>query len=157
MRTGIGYDIHRLVKGRKLVLGGIEIDHESGLQGHSDADVVVHSICDAILGAAGLGDIGRHFPDTDDRNKGISSMELLKKVIEKIDKDINNVDVTVICEKPELASYIKDMQENIAKTIGVPVYDVNIKATTNEGLGSIGKGEAIASISVVTIIPSPKY
>ncbi len=155
MRTGIGYDIHRLVKNRKLILGGVQIKYELGLDGHSDADVVIHSICDALLGAAALGDIGQHFPDTDEKYRGISSLKLLEEVREKVKSDINNIDVTIISEKPELSMYLKEMKEKIANAVRVPVYDVNVKATTNERLGAIGRGEAIASIAVATIIPAP--
>ncbi len=155
MRTGIGYDIHRLVKNRKLILGGVQIKYELGLDGHSDADVVIHSICDALLGAAALGDIGQHFPDTDEKYRGISSLKLLEEVREKVKSDINNIDVTIISEKPELSMYLKEMKEKIADAVRVPAYDVNVKATTNERLGAIGRGEAIASIAVATIIPAP--
>ena len=139
MRVGIGYDIHRLVKGRKLIIGGVEIPFEKGLLGHSDADVLVHSICDALLGAMGLGDIGQHFPDTDEKYKGISSMELLKKVVEKVKKGkfkIINIDANIIAEKPKLLPYIEEMKKNIRKILGKDV-SVNIKARTNEGLGEI--------------------
>ncbi len=157
MRTGIGYDIHRIIKGRKLVLGGVEIDSKFGLDGHSDADVITHSVCDALLGAAALGDIGQHFPDNDERYKNISSLKLLAEVIKLINRDVNNVDVTVICENPKLEQYLGDMKDNIASIIGVPSHDINIKATTNEQIGEIGRGEAIAAIAIATIIPTPKY
>jgi len=157
MRTGIGYDIHKLIEGRKLILGGEEIDYEKGLEGHSDADVIIHAVADAILGSASLGDIGKYFPDTEAAFKGVSSIKLLAKIREMIAKknyEVNNVDVTVICEKPNLSGYMKKMCKNIADTLKIPQYDVNIKATTNEKLGEIGKGNAIAAFSVVTIIPS---
>jgi 2-C-methyl-D-erythritol 2,4-cyclodiphosphate synthase len=160
MRTGIGYDIHGLVKNRKLVLGGVEIDFELGLAGHSDADVVIHSICDAILGAGALGDIGKHFPDTDEKYKDVSSLKLLCEVKEKINNinyGVNNIDVTIICEKPKLLDYIEQMRKELSSALDVPTGDINIKATTNEKFGSIGKGEAIAAVSVATIIPIPKY
>ena len=153
MRVGIGYDIHRLVKGRKLIIGGVEIPFEKGLLGHSDADVLVHSICDALLGAMGLGDIGKHFPDTDEKYKGISSMKLLKEVMEKIKKGnfkIVNIDTNIIAEKPRLLPYIEEMKKNLRKILGKYV-SVNIKARTNEGLGEIGRGEAIASQAIVLL------
>jgi 2-C-methyl-D-erythritol 2,4-cyclodiphosphate synthase len=153
MRVGIGYDIHRLVEGRKLIIGGVEIPFEKGLLGHSDADVLVHSICDALLGAMGLGDIGKHFPDTDEKYKGISSMKLLKEVMEKIKKGnfkIVNIDTNIIAEKPRLLPYIEEMKKNLRKILGKDV-SVNIKARTNEGLGEIGKGEAIASQAIVLL------
>jgi len=153
MRVGIGYDIHRLVEERKLVIGGVEIPFEKGLLGHSDADVLVHSICDALLGAMELGDIGKHFPDTDEKYKGISSMELLKEVVEKIKKgkfEIVNIDANIIAEKPKLLPYIEEMKKNLRKILGKNV-SVNIKARTNEGLGEIGRGEAIASQAIVLL------
>lgn len=154
MRVGSGYDIHRLVQGRKLVLGGVTIPFEKGLLGHSDADVVLHALCDALLGAAGLGDIGQHFPDTDPSFKGISSMELLARTFQLIrDKGfcVNNVDATVLAEAPRLAPHCSAMQANIAGLLELEYGDVNIKATTMEGLGAIGKGEAIAATCVVTL------
>jgi len=157
MRVGIGYDIHRLVEGGKLIIGGVEIPFEKGLLGHSDADVLVHSICDALLGAMGLGDIGQHFPDTDEKYKGISSMKLLKEVMEKIKKEkfkIVNIDANIIAEKPRLLPYIEEMKKNLKKILGKDV-SVNIKARTNEGLGEIGRGEAIASQAIV-LLKSPK-
>jgi len=153
MRVGIGYDIHRLVEGRKLIIGGVEIPFEKGLLGHSDADVLVHSICDALLGAMGLGDIGKHFPDTDEKYKGISSMELLKEVVEKVKKGkfkIVNIDTNIIAEKPRLLPYIEEIKKNLRKILGKDV-SINIKARTNEGLGEIGKGEAIASQAIVLL------
>lgn len=157
MRVGIGYDIHQLVKGRKLIIGGVEIPFEKGLLGYSDADVLVHSICDALLGAMGLGDIGQHFPDTDEKYKGISSMKLLKEVMEKIKKEkfkIVNIDANIIAEKPRLLPYIEEMKKNLKKILGKDV-SVNIKARTNEGLGEIGRGEAIAS-QAIALLKSPK-
>lgn len=158
MRTGIGYDIHRLVKGRRLILGGVEIEYEFGLEGHSDADVVVHSICDALLGAASLGDIGTYFPDTDKSYKDIDSLKLLKKVKKMINGkkfEVNNVDVTIICEKPNLSHYTSKMIDNISSSLAIPEYDVNVKVTTNEKMGPVGKGEAIVTLAVAAIVPAP--
>ena len=154
MRVGSGYDIHRLVQGRKLVLGGIIIPFEKGLLGHSDADVVLHALCDALLGAAGLGDMGLHFPDTDSQFKGISSMQLLARTFKLVrDKGfcVNNVDATILAEAPRLDQHRLAMQANIAGVLELEPVDVNIKATTMEGLGAIGKGEAIAAMCVVTL------
>jgi 2-C-methyl-D-erythritol 2,4-cyclodiphosphate synthase len=153
-RIGIGYDIHRLVEGRKLVLGGVEIPFEKGLQGHSDADVLAHAICDALLGAAALGNIGAHFPDDDPRWAGASSLELLGRVMELIGDrgfDVVNVDTTVMAERPKLQPHIQAMRERLASTLRIDVDGVSIKAKTNEGLGSIGKGEAIAACAVALI------
>jgi 2-C-methyl-D-erythritol 2,4-cyclodiphosphate synthase len=154
MRIGIGYDIHRLVKGRKLILGGVEIPHTHGLDGHSDADVVVHAVMDALLGAAALGDIGRHFPNTDPKYKGISSIELLKHVISLVTSHqslVTNIDCMVIAEAPKLAPHTEKMRANIAKACGIKVSQVSIKATTNEGVGFIGRGEGIAAQAVVLL------
>ncbi|RLB82028.1 MAG: 2-C-methyl-D-erythritol 2,4-cyclodiphosphate synthase [Deltaproteobacteria bacterium] len=154
MRVGFGYDVHRLIQGRKLVLGGVIIPFEKGLLGYSDADVVLHALCDALLGAAGLGDIGQHFPDTEPRFKGISSMELLARTFQLVrDKGfcINNVDATILAEAPKLDQYRSAMEANIAGVLELEPADVNIKATTMEGLGAIGKGEAIAATCVVTL------
>ena len=154
MKAGIGYDIHRLVPGRKLVLGGVEIPHSTGLLGHSDADVLLHSIADALLGAMAKGDIGRHFPDTDPRYKGISSMVLLEKVAGMLEGDglkTVNVDAVVIAEQPRIAPHVEAMRENISGVLGVDISGVNIKATTNEGMGDIGRGEAIAVYSVAVV------
>jgi 2-C-methyl-D-erythritol 2,4-cyclodiphosphate synthase len=154
MRIGIGYDIHRLVPGRKLVLGGITIAFEKGLDGHSDADVVVHAICDALLGAAGLKDIGFWFPDTDPAYKGIDSLILLQKCHEMIkDKKytINNIDLTVFAERPKISPYREAMTEKIAHCLDCNSRIVNVKATTAEGLGMIGKGEGIAAMCVALI------
>ncbi len=154
MRIGIGYDVHKLVKGRKLILGGVEIEHEYGLLGHSDADVLIHAIMDALLGAAGLGDIGRYFPDTDDKFKGISSLKLLKMVNDKlIDKgyEINNIDSVIIAQKPKLKDYIEDMEENIAEILEINIDDINVKATTTEKLGFNGREEGISCEVVVLI------
>jgi len=154
MRVGSGYDIHRLIQGRKLVLGGVIIPFEKGLLGHSDADVVLHALCDALLGAAALGDIGQHFADTEPRFKGISSMELLAQTFQLVrDKGffVNNVDATILAEAPKLDRHRSAMQANIAGVLELEPGDVNIKATTMEGLGAIGKGEAIAAMCVVTL------
>jgi 2-C-methyl-D-erythritol 2,4-cyclodiphosphate synthase len=154
MKVGIGYDVHRLVRGRRLVLGGVQIPFEKGLSGHSDADVLIHSICDAILGALGKGDIGRHFPDTDPKYKDISSLILLKKVSEimtEVNFQVNNLDSVIIAEKPHLAPYIEDMEKNLSRVLKINRELINIKATTNEGLGWIGKGEGIAAYSIVSL------
>ena len=154
MKVGIGYDIHRLVEGRKLILGGVEIDYPRGLLGHSDADVLIHAICDGLLGAAGLGDIGRLFPDTDERYRGISSVELLKEVASKVRAEgfsIGNIDATVILQLPKLAALIPRMEERLALVLDIEMDRINIKATTNEGLDATGRGEAIAAWVVVLI------
>jgi len=151
MRIGTGYDVHRLVENRALILGGVAIPYEKGLLGHSDADVLLHAIMDALLGAAALGDIGKHFPDKDPAYKGISSLELLKKVGELLAAEhylIGNIDATVIAQQPKLASYMEDMRENIASTLGIAKNQVNVKATTEEGLGFTGSGEGIAAQAV---------
>lgn len=155
MRIGIGYDVHRLVEDRKLILGGVEIPYEFGLLGHSDADVLVHSIMDALLGAAGLGDIGKHFPDTDPQYKGISSMVLLSHVKSSLDEagyKIGNVDSVVICQKPKLKDFIPVMTKNIAEVLEVEVSQINVKATTTEKLGFAGKGEGIAAEAVALLV-----
>ena len=154
-RVGMGYDVHKLVTGRKLILGGVEIQHDLGLLGHSDADVLLHAIKDAILGAAALGDIGRHFPDTDEVYKGISSMVLLSKVKDLILKEgykVNNIDATIAAQQPKIAPYIKDMNENIAQTLKIEASQVNVKATTTEGLGLVGNKEGIAAYAIVSLI-----
>lgn len=154
IRTGFGYDVHRLTGGRKLVLGGVEIPYKLGLLGHSDADVLLHAICDALLGAAGLGDIGRHFPDSDPAYKGISSLLLLENVGIKLSSSgwkPNNIDSTIVAQKPRLSSHIPKMTENIASALEMPAERVNVKATTTEGLGFAGTGQGIAAYSVVTI------
>ena len=151
-RVGIGYDIHRLVENRKLILGGVLIPFERGLLGHSDADVLIHSIMDALLGAAGLPDIGQLFPNNDIAYKDVSSIELLKDVVSRLGKHrIINIDSTVICEQPPLAPHIERMRNNIAAALGADVSYVNVKATTNERLGDVGRGEAIAAIAVVLV------
>jgi 2-C-methyl-D-erythritol 2,4-cyclodiphosphate synthase len=154
LRIGIGYDIHRLVRGRKLMLGGMEIPYERGLQGHSDADVLAHAICDALIGACGKGDIGRHFPDTDLAYKGISGLELLRKAVELLEAnqfEILNLDSTIIAESPRLAGFIKEMRKRIAGALKIDPTQVNIKACTNEGLGALGSGEGIACHAVTLI------
>ena len=151
MRIGQGYDVHRLTADRKLILGGVEIPYEKGLLGHSDADVLLHAIADALLGAAALGDIGKHFPDTDERYKGISSLILLEKTGELLTENrfiINNIDSTVIAERPKLRPYIDEMRENIAKALHLSIDAVSVKATTEEGLGFTGTGEGIAAQAV---------
>jgi 2-C-methyl-D-erythritol 2,4-cyclodiphosphate synthase len=155
MRIGLGYDVHRLIHGRKLVLGGITIAFEKGLEGHSDADVVVHSICDALLGAAGLKDIGVWFPDTDPAYKGINSLILLQKCNEMIRNKgliIKNLDITVFAEQPKISPYREAMTKKIADCLNNEADAINIKATTTEGLGMIGKGEGIAAMCVVLLI-----
>ena len=154
MRIGSGYDVHKLVENRKLILGGVEIPYEKGLLGHSDADVLLHAIMDALLGAAALGDIGKNFPDTDDTYRGISSMLLLKKVAELIDAQgyiISNIDATVIAQKPKLSPYIEEMRGLIADCLILEKDQVNIKATTEEGLGFTGAGDGIAAQAVCLI------
>jgi 2-C-methyl-D-erythritol 2,4-cyclodiphosphate synthase len=154
IRSGIGYDVHRLAEGRKLILGGVEIPHLQGLEGHSDADVLSHAIADALLGAIGAGDIGQHFPNTDESIRGISSIEILKsvaKLLAEKNARAGNVDATVIGEAPKLASHIPAMRQKIAGAVGVSEASVSVKATTNEKLGAIGRGEGIAAIAIVTI------
>ena len=151
MRIGHGYDVHKLVEGRDLILGGVKIDHEKGLLGHSDADVLLHAVSDALLGAAGLGDIGRHFPDTDPKYKGADSLMLLREVYRKISEKgfrVGNIDVTMIAQKPKLKDFIPQMQENIAAAVGVTPDRVNVKATTEEKLGFTGSGEGMACHAV---------
>jgi 2-C-methyl-D-erythritol 4-phosphate cytidylyltransferase/2-C-methyl-D-erythritol 2,4-cyclodiphosphate synthase len=150
-RSGLGYDSHRFAQDRKLILGGVEIPFDRGLAGHSDADALLHAVCDALLGMAGAGDIGRHFPDTDEAYKNISSLILLervKQIIEAKGVSIHNIDVTVMMEKPKLAPYAKTMAANIARTLNIPETVVNIKAKTNEGMGFVGRGEGIAVLAV---------
>jgi 2-C-methyl-D-erythritol 2,4-cyclodiphosphate synthase len=156
MRVGIGYDIHQLVSGRKLVLGGVTIPFEKGLLGHSDADVLLHAVCDAILGAAALGDIGRHFPDSSDEFKDISSIVLLEKTYEMIKKKglkVVNVDATIFAQVPKLYPFHTRMEENIAQIIECGINQINIKATTAEGLGPVGRKEGIAAVCVVLLSP----
>ncbi|OGP10356.1 MAG: 2-C-methyl-D-erythritol 2,4-cyclodiphosphate synthase [Deltaproteobacteria bacterium GWA2_45_12] len=154
MRTGIGYDVHKLVEGRKLVLGGVEIPHEKGLLGHSDADALLHAITDAILGAAGLGDIGQHFPDSDPQFKGMDSLKFLEITFQKIKAKglkVNNIDSVIIAESPKLSPHKEKMKANIAKVLQMNPEDVNVKATTEEGLGFTGKKEGMAAWAVVTL------
>lgn len=156
IRTGFGYDSHRFAEGRKLILGGVEIPFEKGLRGHSDADALIHAVCDALLGAAGLGDIGRHFPDTDPAYKGISSMFFLEHVRDMITAEgfsISNIDATIIMERPKLAPFAGAITANIAKTLNLSAADVNVKAKTNEGMGFTGRGEGIAVSAVATVVP----
>lgn len=151
MRIGMGYDVHRLVPERDLILGGVKIDFELGLLGHSDADVLLHAIMDAILGAAALGDIGKHFPDTDPTYKGASSICLLEAVRDKIDEAgyrIENIDATIIAQRPKMRPHIEEMRENIATALRIDVARINVKATTEEGLGFTGSGEGISSQAV---------
>lgn len=154
MRVGMGYDVHRLVEDRKLIIGGVEIPYEKGLLGHSDADVLLHAIMDALLGAAALGDIGKHFPDNDDRYKGISSLELLRRVGKLLDEKnyvIENIDATIIAQKPKMRPYIDEMRKNIADTLKLDIDRVNVKATTEEGLGFTGKKEGISAQAICCI------
>jgi 2-C-methyl-D-erythritol 2,4-cyclodiphosphate synthase len=150
----MGYDVHKLVEGRDLILGGINVPHTLGLLGHSDADVLIHAIMDALLGAAALGDIGKHFPDTDPKYKGISSIKLLEHVRDLITNEgyvIENIDATVIAQKPKLRPYIDEMEKNIADTLGIAKDQINIKATTEEGLGFTGKEEGIAAQAICAL------
>ena len=154
MRIGSGYDVHRLTEGRKLIIGGVEIPYEKGLLGHSDADVLLHAVMDALLGAAALGDIGKHFPDNDDKYKDISSMVMLKKVLDLLESknySIINIDATIIAQKPKMAPHIQKMRENIASALDMDVDCVNVKATTEEGLGFTGSGEGISASAVCLI------
>lgn len=150
-RVGVGYDSHRLVADRPLILGGVEIPHELGLSGHSDADVLTHAIIDAILGAAGAGDIGRHFPPSEEKWKDADSIELLGAVLGKIGGSVVNVDATVICEEPPIGPHREAIEARLSSAAGAPV---SIKATTNEGLGAIGRGEGIAAIAVALVEPA---
>jgi len=154
MKIGIGYDIHRMTQGRRLVLGGVEIPYVKGLEGHSDADVLLHAVCDAALGALGKGDIGEHFPDTDPALKNISSGLLLKRIYAIIQKEgfvVKNVDTVLIADEPKVAPFKDGMRDNIARILNIDRRAVNIKATTNEGVGAIGRGEAIAAQAVVLL------
>lgn len=155
MRIGHGYDVHRLVVGRDLILGGVTIVYEKGLDGHSDADVLTHAVMDALLGAAGLGDIGRHFPDTDPAYKGISSLKLLAFVAKKVQTagyQVGNIDVTVIAQAPKLKDYIASMEQNLAEILGVEKSQINVKATTEERLGFTGDGSGIACHCVCLLV-----
>ncbi len=154
MRIGQGYDVHKLVEGRDLILGGVTVPYEKGLLGHSDADVLVHAVMDALLGAAALGDIGQHFPDTDPKYKGISSIALLKEVGALLEKEgyiIENIDATIIAQRPKLAAYRPQMAKNIAEVLHLEVNQVSVKATTEEGLGFTGSGEGISSQAITLL------
>ena len=154
MRIGMGYDVHRLTEDRELILGGVEIPFEKGLLGHSDADVLIHAIMDALLGASALGDIGKHFPDTDPAYKGISSILLLEHVGQLLEAEgikIGNIDATIIAQRPKLAPYIMNMRENIAKALNIDIQQINVKATTEEGLGFTGQGLGIASNAICLV------
>lgn len=151
MRIGMGYDVHKLTEGRDLILGGVKIPWEKGLLGHSDADVLIHAVMDALLGAAALGDIGKHFPDTDPAYKGISSMKLLQHVAGLLKENgyaVGNIDATIIAQKPKMAPHIPQMRKNMAEALGIKESQLNIKATTEEGLGFTGRGEGIASQAI---------
>ena len=147
-RVGIGYDSHRFEAGRRLVLGGVEIEHEAGLAGHSDADVLTHAVIDALLGAAGLGDLGTHFPPSEDRWRDADSVDLLRTVIGMLPAPVRNVDATVICESPRLGEHRPEMERNLSAALGAPV---SVKATTNEGMGFTGRGEGIAALAVALL------
>ena len=154
LRVGFGYDVHKLVKSRKLILGGVQIPHSKGLLGHSDADALLHSICDAILGALAEGDIGKHFPDSDKKYKGMSSLKLLSEVsgiLKQKKAKLVNIDTTIVAEKPKLAGYTDKMRKNISSTLKISSDKISVKATTQNGLGFIGKGEGIASFAVVLL------
>lgn len=154
MRVGMGYDVHRLTEGRDLILGGVKIPYEKGLLGHSDADVLLHAIMDALLGAAALGDIGKHFPDTDEKYSGISSMKLLKHVAGLLEENlyiVENIDATIIAQKPKMRPHIAQMEENIASVLGIERDRVNVKATTEEGLGFTGSGEGISAQAICAL------
>lgn len=160
MRIGMGYDVHRLTEGRELILGGVKIPYEKGLLGHSDADVVVHAIMDALLGAAALGDIGKHFPDTDEAYKGISSITLLERVGELLEENryfIENIDATIVAQKPKLRPYIDEMNKNVAEALHIELDQINIKATTEEGLGFTGSGEGISSQAICMLKTAVDY
>lgn len=161
MRIGMGYDVHRLAENRKMIIGGVEIPYEKGLLGHSDADVLLHAIMDALLGAAALGDIGKHFPDTDPAYEGISSMKLMEKVGQLLEDNryvIENIDATIIAQKPKMRPYIDTMRENIAGALGIELFQVNVKATTEEGLGFTGAMEGISSQAICMLQrPAERY
>ena len=160
MRVGMGYDVHKLVEGRDLIIGGVNIPYEKGLLGHSDADVLLHAISDALLGAAALGDIGKHFPDTDPKYKGADSLKLLQHVGNLLEENmyvIENIDATIIAQRPKMAPHIPTMRENIAKALGLEVDQVNVKATTEEGLGFTGSGEGISSQAICLLETVANY
>lgn len=148
MRVGIGYDSHMFAPGRRLILGGVEIDHDAGLEGHSDADVLTHAVIDAVLGAGGLGDLGTHFPPDDETWRDADSLDLLRTVVGMLRGSVANVDATVICEAPKLGPHREDMQRNLSEVLGAPV---SVKATTNEGMGFIGRGEGMGCIAVALV------
>lgn len=157
MRIGMGYDVHRLTEGRDLILGGVKIPYEKGLLGHSDADVLLHAVMDALLGAAALGDIGKHFPDSDPAYKGISSLKLLEHVGELLEREgytVGNIDATIIAQRPKMAPHIPVMRKNIAEVLRIEESQINIKATTEEGLGFTGSGEGISSQAVCLLFPA---
>ena len=157
IRVGNGYDVHRLVEGRKLILGGVDVPHSMGLDGHSDADVLVHALCDALLGAVGAGDIGKHFPDTDPKWKGISSLHLLKEVMRMCkDFKLANADSVIVAQKPKLAPYIPEMKKNIAAILDVEADQINIKATTTERLGFAGREEGISAYAVALLVKNDR-
>lgn len=154
MRVGIGYDIHSLERDRKLILGGVQIPYELGLLGHSDGDVLLHAVCDAMLGAAGMRDIGHHFPDTDPQYKGISSLVLLEKVYDMLDQKnfrVNNLDAVIVAERPKLSAYLDQMKSSIAKILKIELDRVSIKATTAEELGPIGQGQGMAAYAIISL------
>jgi 2-C-methyl-D-erythritol 2,4-cyclodiphosphate synthase len=153
--VGIGYDSHRLAAGRALVIGGVEIPHDRGLEGHSDADVLTHAVIDALLGAAGLGDIGQHFPDTDERYRGADSIALLQHVIELLSAEglqVRNVDCTVVMERPKIASYKQQIVERLAEVLGLPLRRVNVKASTGERIGFVGREEGVAALAIASLV-----
>lgn len=155
MRIGTGYDVHKLVKGRDLILGGVKIDHEYGLLGHSDADVLVHAIMDALLGAAAMGDIGKHFPDTEEAYRGISSIALLEHVAGLLKENgysVGNIDSVIVAQRPKMAPHIENMRKNIARALSIELSQISVKATTEEGLGFTGAGEGISSHAVCILI-----
>ena len=159
MRVGLGYDVHKLVEGRKLIIGGVDIPHEKGLLGHSDADVLIHAVMDSILGALALGDIGKHFPDTDEKYKGANSMKLLEFVYNLINEkgySIGNIDCTIIAQSPKMSPHIQNMRENIAKTLNTSIENINVKATTEEGLGFTGAKEGISAQSICLLVKVDK-
>ena len=159
MRVGLGYDVHKLVEGRKLIIGGVNVPHEKGLLGHSDADVLIHAVMDSILGALAFGDIGKHFPDTDDKYKGADSMKLLEFVYNLINEKgygICNIDCTIIAQSPKMAPHIQNIRENIAKALNTSIENINVKATTEEGLGFTGAKEGIAAQSICLLVKVDK-
>ena len=160
MRIGMGYDVHRLTEGRPLIMGGVEIPYEKGLLGHSDADVLLHAVMDALLGAAAMGDIGKHFPDTDPAYRGISSLELLKRVGQLLEEScflVENIDATIIAQAPKMRPYIDRMRQNIADVLKIDISQINVKATTEEGLGFTGSGEGIAAQAIALLVSPDDY